>query len=93
MFPEPSDLIGTRKGASHFSNMRSYYFHVRDLEPSIDIDGVELADNEAAWHEGVLFAGEVLRNAGGPFRPGQECTVEVANESGKVVHTIRITPK
>jgi hypothetical protein len=70
MFPEPSDLTGTRKGASHFSNSEAITSTSATWN-RVSTLGVKLADNEATWHEGVLFAGEVLRNAGGRFRPGR----------------------
>ena len=70
--------------------MPRYFFHVHDVEPSMDDIGEELADDEAAWHSATMFAGEVLQDVDGRFRPGQEWSLEVTNQAGKSIYFINI---
>jgi hypothetical protein len=55
--------------------MPRYYFHVEDHHTSLDREGVELPDIEAARQEALQAAGDMLRNGAGtsvwdgkPFR-------------------------
>ncbi|WFU21066.1 hypothetical protein QA649_23385 [Bradyrhizobium sp. CB1717] len=73
--------------------MPKYYFNVRDLEPSTDEFGEELPDNEAAWKQATGFAGEVLKDMDGRFRPGQEWAVEVTDEQKRMLYRIEISSR
>jgi hypothetical protein len=42
----------------------------RDIPDSED--GEILENDEAAWHEATLVAGEIFKDVDGSFRPGQE---------------------
>lgn len=70
--------------------MPRYFFHVRDVDPSIDSVGEELPDDEAAWKEATWFAGAVCQDITGKFRPGEEWSVEVINEAGRPIYFIVI---
>ena len=52
------------------SSMAKYFFNVGDIEPSVDYDGEELPDDEAAWNEATRFAGDLIKDIDGKFRPG-----------------------
>ncbi|MEY9154045.1 DUF6894 family protein [Bradyrhizobium japonicum] len=73
--------------------MPRYSFNVHDVEPSIDNEGAELPDDEAAWKEATTFAGAVCQDIDGKFRPGQEWSVEVLNEAGKTIYFIFISSR
>jgi len=49
-----------------------------------------LADDEAAWRSATLYAGEVMKDIDGKFRPGQEWSLEVTDEAGKPIYFINI---
>lgn len=73
--------------------MPRYFFNVRDVDPSVDTDGEELPDDEAAWREATKFAGAVCQDIDGKFRPGQEWSVEVMNEAGHPIYFIVISSR
>lgn len=73
--------------------MPRYFFNVHNVRPSTDNDGEELPNNEAAWHEATLIAGEIFKDIDGNFRPEQEWSLEVADEQRKPLYIIRITSK
>jgi hypothetical protein len=70
--------------------MARYFFNVRDIEPSIDYDGEELPDDEAAWHEATRFAGDLIKDIDGKFRPGQSWSLEVTDETRRPIFRIQI---
>ncbi|MCP3401958.1 hypothetical protein NLM25_33315 [Bradyrhizobium sp. CCGB01] len=49
-----------------------------------------MPDDEAAWHNATIFAGEVFKDIDGRFRPGQEWSLEVTDEAGKPIFLINI---
>jgi hypothetical protein len=51
--------------------MPRYFFNVHDVKPSIDEHGEELPDDEAAWKEATSFAGALIKDIDGEFRPGR----------------------
>lgn len=73
--------------------MPRYFFNVHNVDPSIDDVGEELADDEAAWHEATIFAGEIFKDVDGRFRPGQEWSLEVTDKARKPIYFITIGSK
>jgi hypothetical protein len=51
----------------------------------------ELPNNEAAWREATIIAGELFKDIDGKFRPGQQWALEVTDENRKSLYTIRIS--
>jgi len=70
--------------------MPRYYFNVLNVTPSVDEFGEELPDNEAAWREATLIAGDLFKDIDGKFRPGQEWTLEVTDEARNPIFLILI---
>ena len=73
--------------------MPRYFFHVHNVEPSPDDIGEELPDDEAAWKEGTLIAGELFKDIDGKFRPDQQWSLEVTGAKGKPLYSIHISSK
>jgi hypothetical protein len=73
--------------------MPRYFFHTHGVRPSRDDIGEDLQDDEAAWHEATLVAGEIFKDIDGKFRPDQQWSLEVSNEQGKPLYSIRIDSK
>jgi len=73
--------------------MPRYFFNVQNVAPHADDEGEELPDDEAAWREATKYAGALLNDIDGKFRPGQEWRLEVKDKAGRLVHTIRISSK
>jgi hypothetical protein len=71
--------------------MPRYFFDVHHQIERQDTDGIELPDNESAWREATLAAGECLKELDGGFRPGQEWQLKVTDEQRKPIYLIRIT--
>ena len=63
------------------------------VRPSPDTVGEELRDDEAAWHEATLVAGEIFKDIDGKFRPNEEWSLEVTDENGKPIYVIDINSK
>jgi hypothetical protein len=59
--------------------MRRYFFNVHGERSAPDQVDEELPNNEAAWHEATLIAGELFKEIDGNFRPGQEWSLEVTD--------------
>ncbi|MHB0784446.1 DUF6894 family protein [Bradyrhizobium sp. 5.13L] len=70
--------------------MPKYFFHVHSAKPSHDEVGEDLPDDETAWRAATRFAGEVMRDINGKFRPGQDWSLEVMNEARKPIYFITI---
>jgi hypothetical protein len=74
--------------------MPRYYFNVLNTSPSIIDDvGEELPDNEAAWRQATMTAGEIFKDVDGKLRPGQEWALEVTDEARSPLYSIRIEAK
>jgi len=73
--------------------MPRYFFHMHGVRPSPDTVGEELRDDEAAWHEATLVAGEIFKDIDGKFRPNEEWSLEVTDENGKPIYVIDINSK
>ena len=70
--------------------MPRYYFDVHHLSASIDDLGEELPDNEAAWRQATVIAGEIFKDIDGRFRPGQNWALEVTDEARKPIYLVVI---
>jgi hypothetical protein len=70
--------------------MPRYYFNVNRAIRE-DNEGEILADDEAAWHEATLVAGELFKDVDGDFRPGQSWTLEVTDEQRRPLYSINVT--
>jgi hypothetical protein len=58
--------------------MPRYFFNIHAHIPtSADEIGEELRDDEAAWKEATMIAGEIFKDIDGNFRPDQEWALEV----------------
>ena len=73
--------------------MPRYFFHVHHVAPNKDDEGEDLANDELAWREATKYAGALLNDIDGKFRPAQEWSLEVANEGGKPIYFIAITSR
>jgi hypothetical protein len=54
-------------------------------------EGLELADNAAAWEEATTACGEKLREIDGSLKPGDGWKMEVTDPNGKAIFTLRFT--
>jgi len=81
---------GTIAQMPHLPDMPRYFFNLRHLHAGIDDQGEELRDDEAAWQEATKVAGEIFKDVDGKFRPGQEWSLEVMDESHEPVYRIVI---
>ena len=61
--------------------MSRYYFHVRDGESFIDLQGTELPDLAAARREAVRFASSLLADKPDKFWDSSEWTLRVADQT------------
>ena len=73
--------------------MPTYFFNVHNVEPSTDQHGTELPNDEAAWKEATAFAGELFKDIDGKFRPGQDWSLEVTDQTRKPIFRIYISSK
>jgi hypothetical protein len=70
--------------------MTRYFFHIhRGGVSHIDREGVELADDPAAWGQGVMAFGEMLRDADGRLVAGDQWRMEIETEDGKSLFTFQ----
>jgi hypothetical protein len=73
--------------------MPRYFFYVHGVRPSSDEEGEELPDDEAAWDEATLIAGELFKEIDGKFQPGQEWALEVTDAQQRPLYSINISAK
>jgi len=73
--------------------MPTYYFNIHGAFGQPDQDGQELPDDASAWDEATIFAGEFFKDVSGKLRPGQDWSVEVADENRKPLYTIYISAR
>jgi len=73
--------------------MPRYYFNIQDGAPNVDVVGDELPDDAAAWNEATIIAGELFKGIDGKFEPGQEWSLEVADEQHRPLFSILISAK
>lgn len=68
--------------------MPQFHFDVTDGEFCPDLEGVELADLEAARSRAVALCGELLNSQQAKFWQGDEWLIEVRDDSGLVLFTL-----
>jgi len=73
--------------------MPRYFFNTHGARETPDEDGEILPDDEVAWQEATIIAGEIFKDMDGKFRPGQEWSLEVLSEDRKPLYRIRINSK
>jgi hypothetical protein len=73
--------------------MRNYFFDVNGNGVPNSDEGQMLKNDEAAWHEATLVAGEIFKDVDGNFRPGQEWKLEVQDAQRRALFSINITSK
>jgi hypothetical protein len=71
--------------------MARYFFTVHNEGAAPDMEGEELPDDEAAWREATLIAGELFKDIDGKFRPGQDWSLEVTDERRHPLYFIRVS--
>ncbi len=73
--------------------MHKYFYDVNGSGVPDSDEGQMLANDEAAWHEATLVAGEIFKNVDGKFRPGQEWKLEVQDAQRCVLFSINVISK
>jgi len=70
--------------------MPLYFYRIayREGPTALARDGVELADDRAAWEEATTACGEMLRDLDGNLKPGAEWRMEVTRGSGEIVYRL-----
>jgi hypothetical protein len=74
--------------------MPRYFFnvHLQALaDGAEDIEGEELANDEAAWHEATLMLGDLAKDIDGKFRPGQNWSLEVTDDHRRPLFFIHVS--
>jgi hypothetical protein len=71
--------------------MPLYYFHIRDGTDIIDDEGSQLAGPDQARQQAITTAGELLRDKGKGFWGGEEWTMQVVDEAGDTVCSLKFT--
>jgi hypothetical protein len=62
-----------------------YFFHVHDGTDVPDLEGTELRDITAARAQGLMLAGEIIRDAGRRGDLGEDWSIEVSDQGGLVL--------
>ena len=75
---------GTPLGRERLSRLPAYFFHVHNVELSIDTQGRGAARRRSG-REATSYAAAFFKDIGGRFRPGQEWSLEVMNEAKKPI--------
>jgi hypothetical protein len=70
--------------------MQRYFFDVHGTNPALDEVGEDLPDDEAAWKQATVTAGEIFKDVDGKFRPGQEWSLDVSDEKRRPLYSIVI---
>ena len=71
--------------------MPRYFFHVHDGTSKRDDEGTDLPDIFAAQEEAIRMSGALLGEMGGTFWNGEEWSLEVSDEAGRLLFTLRFT--
>ncbi|WP_147023010.1 DUF6894 family protein [Microvirga aerophila] len=71
--------------------MPRYFFHVTDGHSERDTEGTELPDIYTAQNQAIRTSGELLRDMGGEFWNGTEWKLEVTDEQGQPLLTLRFS--
>ncbi|MGM4886032.1 DUF6894 family protein [Tardiphaga sp. 604_B6_N1_1] len=71
--------------------MPKYYFDVQGQGvPEFD-EGEQFDNDQAAWHEATLVAGELFKDVDGDLTPGQSWKLEVLDERRRPLYVISVT--
>jgi hypothetical protein len=69
-----------------------YSFQViRNGDPSPVADSLELTDSDAAWEEGTVACGEMIRSIDGRFTPGSIWMMEVFDGDNRMIYRFKFT--
>ena len=75
---------GLRPARATESLMPRYFFHIDD-DSFLDAEGTGLPDADRAHSEGIIIAGEILRDKGRASWKGGSWQMRVVDEAGKTV--------
>jgi hypothetical protein len=70
--------------------MPKYVLRIRQGTHSSDVR-VDLADHDAAWHEGAKMCSELIRDVVAGLRGSPEWRLEVSDETDELLHLFRLT--
>jgi hypothetical protein len=76
--------------ANQSSQMPRYVFRIRQGTDSSDVP-VDLADHDAAWHEGAKVCSDLIRDVVASLRDSPEWRLEVIDETNERLHLFRLT--
>jgi len=68
--------------------MPRYHFHCADGSREPDVDGIELANDEAAQQEAVALAGQILKDDPKLIWNKGQWRVEVTDDSNMLLFTV-----
>ena len=71
--------------------MPRYFFHIKDGHSAPDTTGTDLPDIYAAQSEAIRASGEMLREMGARFWNGSGWAMEVRDETGRLLFTLRFS--
>jgi hypothetical protein len=66
-----------------------FFFHVRDGYTSLDIEGIELADCDAARRQAIEAMGEILKDEGRQHWTADVWAMHVMDEFGDTICRLR----
>jgi hypothetical protein len=69
--------------------MPRFFFHVHDGTSIRDDEGTDLPDMFAAQEEAIRLSGALLGEMGGKFWNGTEWSLEVTDDAGRLLFTLR----
>src|ERR1700730_16996852 len=70
--------------------MPQYVFRIRQGSDSSDVP-VDLADHDAAWHEGAKVCSDLIRDVVAGLRDSPEWRLEVSDETDEPLYLFRLT--
>lgn len=73
--------------------MPQYFFNVLNLPPAMESVGEDLPNDEAAWREATVTAGEIFKDVDGRLRPNQQWSLEVTDHNKRPIFQIQISTK
>jgi hypothetical protein len=73
--------------------MPRYFFNVHHERSDADEVGEEFPDQQAAWREATITAGQLLQGLGGRLQPGRDWRLEVTDERANTVFLISVSAK
>jgi hypothetical protein len=71
--------------------MPRYFFNVHHERSDADEIGEELPDQQAAWREATITAGQLLQGLGGRLQPGRDWRLEVTDERADTLFLICVS--